>query len=247
MTATSQIHTPLSHDQGMALAGVESARLLQLLSSLTDEEWRRPTECSPWTVRDMATHLLGGVRASCSVREQLRQVRAAKRRGGSIADALSALQVEELAELTPHQVLQELRERSEDAIRGRRRVPAVVRHGMRIGADLPVSGRKERWRMGYLIDTIATRDAWMHRMDISRAVERSPELSPDHDGRLVADVVGEWAGRHGRPVDLTLDGPAGGEYSYGSGGPHLTYDAVEFCRLLSGRGGRPVFDTEVPF
>ena len=101
--------------------------------------------------------------------------------------------------------------------------------------------------MGYLVDTIATRDAWMHRMDISRAVDRSPELTPDHDGRLVADVVGEWAARHGRPVDLSLEGPADGEFSYGSGGPHLSYDAVEFCRLLSGRGGRPLFDTEVPF
>jgi uncharacterized protein (TIGR03083 family) len=231
----------------MALASEEATRLVQLLSSLSDDEWQLPTECSPWTVRDMATHLLGYVRASCSIREQGRQVREAKKRGGSIADSMSALQVEELRELTPEQILDELRERAPAAVRSRRRVPALIRNGVRISSDLPVSGSKERWRMGYLIDTIATRDAWMHRMDISQAVERSPHLTADHDGQLVADVVGEWAGRHGRPVDLTLDGPAGGNFSYGSGGPHLTYDAVEFCRLLSGRGGRPIFNTEVPF
>jgi len=35
-------------------------------------------------------------------------------------------------------------------------------------------------------------------------------LTPDHDARIVADVVAEWAGRHGRPFTLHLTGPAGG-------------------------------------
>lgn len=56
------------------------------------------------------------------------------------------------------------------------------------------------------------------------------------DGRIVADVVAEWAGRHGRPFELHLTGPAGGRYRRGRGGPSLELDAVELCWILSGRG-----------
>ncbi len=246
MTLTLKAHEPFSHREAMVLAATEYARLIALLESLTEDEWRRPTECSPWTVRDMASHLLGYMRLSCSVREQARQVRAAKRRGGSIADSLAALQVEELRDLSPAQVLAEIRQRAEPAVRGRRRVPALVRRGVRISAELPVSGQQERWPMGYLVDTIGTRDGWMHRLDICLALDREPVLTPEHDGRLVADVAGEWARRHGQPVDLQLTGPAGGHFRTGSGGPDLSYDAITFCRLLSGRDGQPVLGTEVP-
>lgn len=36
------------------------ARLLSMLRELTREEWRRPTACDGWSVRDVALHLLGG-------------------------------------------------------------------------------------------------------------------------------------------------------------------------------------------
>jgi hypothetical protein len=86
----------------------------------------------------------------------------------------------------------------------------------------------------------------MHRIDISRATGRSPVLTAEHDGVLVADVVTEWAQRHGEACVLTLTGPAGGHWTFGAGGRDITQDAVEFCRGLSGRG-EPALDTEVPF
>jgi hypothetical protein len=70
---------------------------------------------------------------------------------------------------------------------------------------------------------------------------------------LVADVAAEWAQRHGQSCTLTLTGPAGGTWSWGAGGPSLQLDAVEFCRLLAGRGevpdvdGRDLLATPVPF
>jgi uncharacterized protein (TIGR03083 family) len=36
----------------------ERARLLQLLHGLT-EEWRAPTACAGWSVKNVAAHLLG--------------------------------------------------------------------------------------------------------------------------------------------------------------------------------------------
>jgi hypothetical protein len=72
-------------------------------------------------------------------------------------------------------------------------------------------------------------------MDICRATGRAPALTPDHDGLLVADVVEEWSERHGRAYQLHLTGPAGGTFSRGASGPELTLDAIDFCRVLSGR------------
>ena len=111
-----------------------------------------------------------------------------------------------------------------------------------------VGGEQETWRMGYLLDVILTRDPWMHRVDTAHATGRQMELTSEHDGRIVADVVAEWARRHGTPFTLTLTGPAGGEYVSADGGELIAMDAVEFCRVLSGRAqGTGLLSQEVPF
>ena len=118
----------------------------------------------------------------------------------------------------------------------------------RLPEEQVVGDRSEFWTFGYLMDVVLTRDTWMHRVDISRATGRPVELTADHDGVLVADVVAEWADRHGRPFELTLTGPAGGSWSAGTGGERLELDAVEFCRILSGRGTGPgLLAEQVPF
>jgi hypothetical protein len=95
---------------------------------------------------------------------------------------------------------------------------------------------------------VLSRDTWMHRIDTARATGHDPELTPGHDGVLVADIVAEWASRHGRPFALTLTGPAGGRWRHGQGGPETELDAVEFCRILSRRApGDGLLTTEVPF
>ena len=67
----------------------------------------------------------------------------------------------------------------------------------------------------YLLDVGFTRDVWAHRIDIHAAIGRPMHLTADHDGRLVADIVAEWADIHGQPFELVLDGPAGGKFSQG--------------------------------
>jgi hypothetical protein len=61
-------------------------------------------------------------------------------------------------------------------------------------------------------------------------------VTPDHDSHLVADVVAQWAKAHSQPVPLTLRVPAGGTYARGRNGGTVRVDAVEFSRVLSGRG-----------
>lgn len=224
----------LDRDTAMRLAETEYARFLDLLRSLSPDDWARPTDCSAWDVRAMAGHTTGMALMATGMRQTLRQTSAAKRRGGDPLDALTALQVEEHADLSPDQLVERFAVVGPRAARGRRRVPGVVRR-MKLPDPQHVGGRTERWTNGFLLDTILTRDPWMHRMDISRATGRTPELTADHDGVLVADVVAEWAERHGEPFRLHLTGPAGGDYTRGDGGPELSLDAVDFCRLLSGR------------
>jgi hypothetical protein len=101
------------------------------------------------------------------------------------------------------------------------------------------------------VDTIYLRDLWMHRIDAARAAGRPAELTAGHDGRIVSDIVAEWARRHAQPFVADLDGPAGGSYASNSGRPdaeHISLDAVEFCRTLAGRAaGVGLLGTIVPF
>jgi len=157
------------------------------------------------------------------------------------------VQVDERDDWAPERVVTEARAVGPRAVRGRRRLPGFVRRRILPQAQ-HVGGRRERWTVGFLTDVILTRDPWMHRIDIARATGRDPVLSTDHDGLIVADVVTEWAARHGTPYRLSLTGPAGGTWSYGDSGKELTLDAVEFCRLLSGRGsGDGLLGVQVPF
>ena len=133
---------------------------------------------------------------------------ASNRDGGPMIDAMTAAQVRERAALTPAQLVDALTAAAPQAVRARRCVPALARWAVRMSQDPPFD--QERWRFGYLIDTIFTRDTWMHRLDICRATGRDMVLTPEHDGRLIADVVAEWARRHGQPFTLVLAGPAGG-------------------------------------
>lgn len=89
--------------------------------------------------------------------------------------------------------------------------------------------------LAYLFDMGFTRDVWMHRIDIARAAGTAPDLTPEHDGRIVADILAEWSRRHRQPYVLTLTGPAGGEFRAGDGGSPATVEVVEFARILSGR------------
>jgi uncharacterized protein (TIGR03083 family) len=109
----------------------------------------------------------------------------------------------------------------------------------------------ETWTYAYLLDVILTRDTWMHRSDLAEATGRPMTLTAEHDAVIVADVVSEWAARHGQPCTVTLSGPAGGSWSFGDGGDTavaVDMDAVEFCRILSGRGpASGLLATQVPF
>jgi uncharacterized protein (TIGR03083 family) len=237
----------MDRDVAMRLAATEYERFLDLLRSLSQDDWTKTTDCPQWDVRAIAGHTTGMALMATGLKETLRQSLVSKRRGGAALDALTALQVEEHAHLTTDELVDRFAAIGPRAARGRRRTPAVVRR-MKLPDPQDVAGKIERWTNGYVIDTILTRDPWMHRSDIAQALGRPMEMTPDHDGILVADVVAEWALRHGQPYSLILTGPAGGRWSSGTSGEAISLDAEQFCRILSGRAsGSGLMATFVPF
>ena len=215
-------------------------RLLTLLQGLEPDDWSARTECPAWDVADMVGHLIGAARANASFRETIRQQLWARRHrrafDGNDLDAMNALQVQEHADLGPSERIAALRAMAPKAVEHRMRFPRPLR---RIRVPLAqtgstADGMPTSLQLGQLMAVIYTRDVWLHRIDIARATGRPLELD-ELDGRVVEDVVAEWAARHGQPFRLTLSGPAGGGFRQGDGGPSLELDAVEFCRTLSGR------------
>jgi len=231
------------------LMTTEYQRVIEQLRSLDDDDWRTETCNSGWDVRALAAHMLGMAAMTASVPEQLKQLRAAKKRGGEFIDALTALQVEKYDGWTPQQIVAEHERLAPKAVKGRSRMPGLLR-GRVMPDPQPVAPPDvyERWTFGYLVDVILTRDPWLHRSDIAVATGKEVRLTADHDGEIIDDIVREWAGRHGQACRLTLTGPVARDYVFGSGGPSYSVDGVEFCRILSGRGsGEGLLGTRVPF
>lgn len=255
MTATdtpTDHRVPASRRKRFELAHTAYARFTDVVETLDDHHWDRPTDCEGWTVRDLVGHVVGAMRSAASVREfagQRREISArVKRDGGNEVDIMTQVQIDRTAGLSSTELVAECRALVDPATTGRRRTPAPLRKLVRFPVQM--GSIDERWNLGYLVEVILTRDAWLHRIDLCRAIDVEPVLTADHDGRLIADVVLEWGRRHGEPYHLTLTGPAGGVFTFGQvpDADHLTLDPVEFCRIVSGRApGEGLLAQEVPF
>jgi uncharacterized protein (TIGR03083 family) len=226
----------IQHTEAMQIAAVENGKFGRQLRRFDAADWARPTDCVRWDVRALAAHVVGSAAGQASPREFVRQVR----RGRPIVqeigaqfwwDGMNELQVRERVELTPAQLIDEWDASSARALRSRTRLPRPIARLPLLNLPAPVG----RQPVSYLFDVGFTRDVWMHRVDLARATDHPLDLDPDHDGRIVADIVAEWAGTHGEPFTLELEGPAGGHFSSGVGGDDLHLDAVEFCRILAER------------
>ena len=245
---------PIDHAEAMDLQAQELDQTITMLRTLDENDWTAQTDCPAWDLRRMYLHVLGACEGGASMIENLGQMRAAfshrKKHGGPLEAALSDVQIRKREDLSPPQIVARLEAIAPKTVRGRKRTPSLVRNHAKMSIDGPVH---ETWTIGYLIDTIYLRDLWMHRIDTARATGKPMELSQDHDGRIVADVVAEWARRHGRPFTLELGGPAGGTFSQDPTSPeseHITLDAIEFCRILAGRDDKDatgLMTTIVPF
>lgn len=132
--------------------------------------------------------------------------------------------------MTPSAIVSRLAAVAPKAVRARRRTPAPVRWAVRLKNDPPFDA--ERWRYGFLVDTIFTRDTWMHRLDISRATALT----------LTGTAGGQWrSGEAGAPparcARLLLDRrrPAARHRAHGHEGPIL----ISITRVRRSQVRRP--------
>ena len=237
----------LTYRQWMAGADEERARILRLLDGLTDDQWEAPTDCDGWSVRDIVAHLAGAAASTATIRELVRQAWLGRRLGheGDLVDRMNRVQIGERSGLSPAGLTTDLELQTRRGLAARRRLPAALR-----AVPLPFGPPLGTRPLGYLMGRIYTRDAWMHRIDLSRATGAVLEVTAEHDGALVEDVVAEWASTHSAAYDLTLTGVAGGIWrSDGSSAAEpLRMDAVEFARTMSGRAtGEGLLAHGVPF
>ena len=233
----------ISHKEAPQLLRAEYARFLALLRSLDDADWSRPTDCTRWDVRTVAAHVVTW--AETMTIPQLLSVQWRGKRlatdGEGEINGMNEVLVRESENATGPYLAARLQRVVPRSVAARTSLPPPMRR-------FPVGLTGATVSLGSVNDHIYTRDTWIHRVDISRATGRPMALTGDHDGRIVEDIVADWAGRHGQPYHLVLDGPAGGDFAAGAGGEEHRLDAVEFCRLVSGRGtASGLLTTRVPF
>jgi uncharacterized protein (TIGR03083 family) len=228
----------IKRPEARVLAEEEFVRFAAMAVSLTPDEWATPTDCTGWDVRKMVLHVLGSGDAQASVRQFMHQMRRGMPLNKVIdshhwVDGMNELQIRERDHLSNDEVVVHLQAIGPKAVKGRWRTPPPMRY-------VPVPfGPPIGWApLKYLMDVGFTRDVWAHRIDIHAAIGRPMHLTADHDGRLVADIVAEWADIHGQPFELVLEGPAGGKFTNlpdGKDGERVEIDALDFIRTLSGR------------
>jgi len=225
----------ITRPEAKVLAEEEFARFADLVACLTPEEWETPTDCTGWDVRKMVLHVLGSAEAQASMGEFIHQLRRGMPLNKEIdshhwVDGMNELQIRERDRLSNDELVARVRAVGPRAVKGRWRTPPPARY-----IPLPF-GPPIGWApLKYLLDVGFTRDIWAHRIDIHAAIDRPMPLTAGHDGRLVADIVAEWAGIHRQPFELVLDGPAGGKFAQGTAGERVEIDALDFIRTLSGR------------
>jgi uncharacterized protein (TIGR03083 family) len=225
----------ITRPEAKLLAFEEFRRTAEAVADLTDDDWDRPTDCSAWDVRKLVLHVLGSGDAQASFVEFVRQLRRGLPLNKEIdahhwVDGMNEWQIRARQHLSNAEIIAQLAEVGPRAVKGRWGTPPPARY-------LPIPfGPPIGWvPLKYLMDVGFTRDVWAHRIDLCAATGRSFGPTADHDGRLVADIVSEWADIHGQPFQLTLEGPAGGTFSQGVDGEAVSIDAIEFVQTLSGR------------
>jgi uncharacterized protein (TIGR03083 family) len=225
----------ITRPEARVLAEEEFVRLADAVASLTPDEWTLPTDCTAWDVRKMVLHVLGSADAQASFHQFVRQLGKGLPLNKQIdshhwVDGMNEFQIRERAGLSNDEIVSQLRAIGPKAVKGRFRAPPPVRY-----LPLPF-GPPFGWvPLKYLLDVGFTRDVWCHRIDLHAAIGQPMHVTAEHDGRLVGDIVAEWAALYDQPFELVLEGPAGGKYNHGVGGERVEIDALDFVRVLSGR------------
>jgi uncharacterized protein (TIGR03083 family) len=226
----------ITPDEAHRLLEDEVNRLLALLETLASEDWKKPTACTLWNVRDIVAHQAGGYASGTGYRELFRQYLRVPKHGQLPEDAINEFQQAVRASKSPAELIAELRATGPAAIRN-------WAYGFRLFKPVAIPDPRAGWlSMRHLMLVVHSRDTWMHRLDICRATDRPFEQTREHDGRInelvVRDLARWLAPKLGqRAISLNLVGTIGGSWKIGNAAPSaaIRMDTLDFNIYASGR------------
>jgi uncharacterized protein (TIGR03083 family) len=172
MTSPSQITEAaripyVTADEAYSLMKVELEKFLEVAEDLHPEEWAQPTACAAWTVRDIMAHQAGSYASGLGYRGLFKQLVTLPKPGQLIEDAINEQQLRERANLSTDELVAEVRSAGPVAIQN-------WAYGFRpfkaLGIPHPIAGFLS---VRHLMWVIHSRDPWMHRLDICRAIGRT--------------------------------------------------------------------------
>lgn len=220
--------------EGEALSRALAQDFVALLDSLTPEEWTAVTACDPWTVKDVAVHLLGWADALCSPRALATQARAGlarRRRFDNLLDAHNDAQVDLGRTTSTQEVVDRLRVMLPRAAKLRRRLGGSLHY---VPAYAGFVGGA--FNLGYLLNAVFPRDLIVHTVDVADAIGRDVPIR-DAGARVVADMLRDWARRTDADATIELSAPDA-VYVAGSGG-RATVSATSAAMIQRLAGRRP--------
>jgi uncharacterized protein (TIGR03083 family) len=236
-TAPAATIPPPTRQQASQIFDAEVTAFGLLIDKLSGNDWEQPTTSGDWQVRDIVAHTCGQLEEMARFDVLLRRLWVTRRRYPEriVLDGHNQIQLDDVADLTPNEIVNRFRRYGPAGVRASRRMPFFVR-SMPSEWFFPGSPLPEP-TMGFLLDVVATRDTWMHRVEITRATDHPMTLT-EHDKAVVAQVVRDlglaWSGP---AVNLELTGDAGATWVLGRGSQTaaVSADAVEMMLHLSGR------------
>ncbi|WP_329038010.1 maleylpyruvate isomerase family mycothiol-dependent enzyme [Streptomyces sp. NBC_00178] len=251
MSVTAPVTRAIRRTSGARAREVNEAELRATLSTyreVSDEDWRRPSPCAGWTVRDMLAHTVGQYEEIPRPWVALRRIRRARRTHPGLGplDGHNEIQIEDRQAVPGRELIGALARYAPQAIIAMRRLPAALRRRVRPSLLYPEAKALPEDSVEYLYGVLMVRDTWMHRIDLGDATGADPVLGA-HDrevmDQVVLDLALTWTGP---AAELDLHGPAGGSHLLGSGAPAAVVraDAVDLARHLSGRRVRGTLEVE---
>jgi len=198
-------------DPVIALLGEEWEGLDRLGTTLSDEEWSRPTDCPEWTVHDQFAHMVGTETSLADGRRLPEGLAPSDPWPGHVHNPIGAMNevlVEARRRISHAELLDEFRQ-----ITSRRlaQLMAMSDESLSAVGPSPIGPVPYRESMD-----VRLMDCWVHEQDIRRAVGRPGhregpivERSLDRFTSAMPFVVGKKAGApSGCTVVFDLTGPA---------------------------------------
>ncbi|MFE7751718.1 maleylpyruvate isomerase family mycothiol-dependent enzyme [Streptomyces sp. NPDC057428] len=251
MSVTTPFARAIRRTSGARAREANEAELRATLSTyreLSDEDWRRPSPCAGWTIRDMLAHTVGQYEELPRPWVAVQRIRRGRRTHPTLGplDGHNEIQIEDRQAVPGRELIGALARYAPQAIIAMRRLPAAVRRRVRPSLLHPERKALPDDSVEYLYCVLIVRDTWMHRMDLGDATGADPALGR-HDrevmDQVVLDLALTWTGP---AAELDLHGPAGGSHLLGGGAPAAVVraDAVDLARHLSGRRVRGTLEVE---